>query len=630
VAKRLGNREPRNIDTENRTAQVPDQSDAVSQSLTGVVGDASATASRSGDDTRRRGWFWHWNHVVTQYAPLIGLKGVGLLNSYTVWTDRREESPHRGYAFPSQQSEADFYGEDRAELITINKILVALDLIEIRKEMVFRVDERGRRWKVPHNFYRVKDQGEGVSLTTRDVARVIELADRDRAAYRYLRKLFSPRFSPIDPDNVWHQILEDLRPTETWQRLAARTERDESRASARSKAGHAARRTNDSSALFSLPNDSDSTTPEATVVDSANDSPTVFNDSVDGAEQTIVATTNNGSTTSDEQSNNGLDDFDETSVEPVNTAGSTNVAPSNRTYNQEKTTTTTTPDHAIAEEESTAQHIDEDRTGPRNSTVQVSGPGEPPDARRDEDAAIRGFEEANERPSTIAERRLLRNLATQFEEAAARTSMSGWRWVADAIDEAVSAGSRFVAPKRIREILGRWEVEGRDKDAFARNEPKRDTTAQPVTTQAPGRVGAGLVPAHGERDAASGRNSGRRNQQVRATTEPPPAFTIAECGLTSRQVWHTALGELRASADFGRAGAETWLRDTHLIGRSENGGLVVGVSNALALRRLEGRYLNTIEHVLAQVIGVALPVQIADYRTWQPSEPQSDDRTRSA
>ena len=88
---------------------------------------------RAGEDTRRRGWFWHWNNIVTQYAPLIGLKGVGLLNSYTVWTDRREESAYRGYAFPTQQSEAAFYGEDRAELIALNKILVALDLIEIRK-----------------------------------------------------------------------------------------------------------------------------------------------------------------------------------------------------------------------------------------------------------------------------------------------------------------------------------------------------------------------------------------------------------------------------------------------------------------------------------------------------------------
>ncbi len=63
----------------------------------------SQESERSGEDARRRGWFWHWNTIVTQYAPLIGLKGVGLLNSYTVWTDRREESPHRGYAFPSSR-----------------------------------------------------------------------------------------------------------------------------------------------------------------------------------------------------------------------------------------------------------------------------------------------------------------------------------------------------------------------------------------------------------------------------------------------------------------------------------------------------------------------------------------------
>src|SRR5690349_5051309 len=159
--------------------------------LAGVVGDQSSATTRSGEDTRRRGWFWHWNSVVTQYAPLIGLKGVGLLNSYTVWTDRREESPHRGYAFPSQQSEADFYGEDRAELIAINKILVALNLIEIRKEMVLRVDEQGRRWKVPHNFYRVKDHGDGFILGSGDVLKVVELADRDQAVYRYVRHIFS-------------------------------------------------------------------------------------------------------------------------------------------------------------------------------------------------------------------------------------------------------------------------------------------------------------------------------------------------------------------------------------------------------------------------------------------------------
>lgn len=52
-----------------------------------------------------------------------------------------------GTRSPPQQTEASFYGEDRAELIALNKILVALDLIEIRKEMVTRVDDQGRRWK---------------------------------------------------------------------------------------------------------------------------------------------------------------------------------------------------------------------------------------------------------------------------------------------------------------------------------------------------------------------------------------------------------------------------------------------------------------------------------------------------
>ena len=196
--------------------------------------------SRAGEDVRRRGWFWHWNALVTQYAPLIGLKGVGLLNSYTVWTDRREESPHRGYAFPSQQSEADFYGEDRAELITINKILVALDLIEIRKEMVVRADPQGRRWKVPHNFYRVKDHGDDFSLGPADVLRVAELAARDRAVYRYVRRVFSRAShrstATTSGDRSWRRCDNAV-----WQRLAARAAAEEDRASARTRAGHAAR-----------------------------------------------------------------------------------------------------------------------------------------------------------------------------------------------------------------------------------------------------------------------------------------------------------------------------------------------------------------------------------------------------
>jgi hypothetical protein len=180
--------------------------------------------TRSGLDERRRGWFWHWNSIVTQYAPLIGLKGIGLLNSYTVWTDRRTDSPFHGYAFPSQEAEAAFYGEERQELITINKILVALGLVEIRKEMVVRVDAHGRRWRVPHNLYRVRDSEDGYTLTTNAVRAVLELAQRDAEVFRYIRHIFAPRFAPIDRHNPWHAILAELRPTPLWQELVQRAE----------------------------------------------------------------------------------------------------------------------------------------------------------------------------------------------------------------------------------------------------------------------------------------------------------------------------------------------------------------------------------------------------------------------
>src|SRR5215212_6934851 len=302
----------------------PAENAPVEQEIAGAVAETGAT--RSGEDVRRRGWFWHWNSIVTQYAPLIGLKGVGLLNSYTVWTDRREESPHRGYAFPSQQREADFYGEDRAELITINKILVVLDLIEIRKEMVLRADDQGRRWRVPHNFYRVKDHGDDFSLGPADVLRVAELAARDRAVYRYVRRVFSPRFAPIDGDNVWGRILPEVRLTPVWQGLAARAAAEENRASARTRAGHAARKDAATETEPSL--DSGATPPffapavgDGTAITAGgNDSASVT--SRPDAEAS-VAISNSGSEVDVGGTNRGLQQKPRSSVAPINEAGQT-------------------------------------------------------------------------------------------------------------------------------------------------------------------------------------------------------------------------------------------------------------------------------------------------------------------
>jgi len=180
----------------------------------------------TGQDARHRGWYWHWNTLITQYAPILGLKGVGLLNSYTVWTDRREGSPHQGYAFPAQESEARFYGEGREELITLNKVLVALDLMEIHKEMVVRQDDRGHRWRVPHNFYRVKDPKDGLVLSLPAVVRVLELAQRDRNVFRQIRHIFGPQFTPIDRTSLWYSLLPELRALPLWIELEARATRE--------------------------------------------------------------------------------------------------------------------------------------------------------------------------------------------------------------------------------------------------------------------------------------------------------------------------------------------------------------------------------------------------------------------
>lgn len=408
----------------------------------------SPESDRSVEDARRRGWFWHWNTIITQYAPLVGLKGVGLLNSYTVWTDRREESPHHGFAFPSQQSESAFYGEDRAELITINKILVTLGLIEIRKEMVLRVDDSGRRWKVPHNLYRVRDHQDGYNLTVDDVLSVVELACDDRAVYRYVRRIFSPRFAPIDGDNVWHQILPQLREQESWRKLAERAVREEARASARTKAGHAKRskaskQPSNNGHVEKTRQESDG--PVTLVTTTGDDKPLPTLTSVDESNEASlldVDVSNNGSNVVAEQSNSGSDRIVPTIVEPTNEGGTSAVDQSNTTYYEGSNTTTTTTVHS---------HL------PQAEHSHGSGP-----LRSASPAVVSCFEAANGRDASLLEVELLAELEATFASCAQRTGETGGEWVVAAIREAVASGSRFVAPKRLREILKRWGDQSND------------------------------------------------------------------------------------------------------------------------------------------------------------------------
>jgi hypothetical protein len=525
---------------------------------------------QAGEDARKRGWFWHWNTIVTQFAPLIGLKGVGLLNSYTVWTDRRDESAYRGYAFPSQQSEAAFYGVDRAELIAINKILVALDLIEIRKEMVTRVDEQGRKWRVPHNLYRVKDHGDHYNLTTRDVVKVIELAEKDRAVYRQIKHVFSERFAPIDPQNVWWSILDELRDHAGWQRLAAKTAADENRASARTKAGHAARK-----ASFYLAGERDNPTPN----DSDNDSTAVKSQE---SKKTSVAQNNNGSEVDVAIVNNGLHEGVEPGnrgssrkqpsiVEPVNQGEAGSVAPGNTIKDQYLLTTTTTSENQESEPENREYasgvpglkpETEEWRLGRETRAVLAQGPGQaqPPADAPAEQAAIQAFEDANNRPSTTAERNLLRDVATRTELDAWRQRgdrISGWEWVKDAVYEAVESGSRYVAPRRLREIIARWQRDGRPVDAE-------------VPSEEPGEIRLG----------------------ERTDLSLPHGFG-------SRRTWSYAVARMTAALD--RATAEALFTGTAIAAYHE-GEITIAVINERQVDQLSGPYRTMVERALGEAM----------------------------
>ncbi len=554
---------------------------------------AGEQPERSGDDVRRRGWFWHWNTIITQFAPLIGLKGVGLLNSYTVWTDRREHSPYRGYAFPSQQAEAAFYGEDRAELITINKILVALDLIEIRKEMVTRTDEAGRRWRVPHNFYRVKDRPDGFVLTPEAVLRVVELAARDDAVYRYIRHVFSPRFAPIDRDNVWHQILPVVRQHPLWQKLAARAAAEDARASARTRAGHVRRK---STAASDEPAASLSTT----VAQS------------DTARPGNVALSNSGSPTVVAPSDNGFPSESRSSVGPANREEASSVAPDDTTYHQSDPTTTTTARDP--------QEVAEPPAGGAGPLLEPSP------------HVIACYEAANARPASPLERTLLAELEREFLPLASARGESSAELLVAAIREAVASGSRYVAPKRIREILARW----------ARHAVRSSTaTTRAVSSQPASSLASSAVPglhvdgllapdtldrlvtlleealaARLTRSQSSPSQPGGSSRAVSLGNSPSlleRANSEQSAGLAP--LW--SLAQEHLSERLPASAIAECIRPARLLAASDAGPVVLGVPSATVRRHLERRWLAPVREVLATLLGRPVEIHIVTFAEWE-------------
>jgi hypothetical protein len=231
-------------------------------------------------------------------------------------------------------------------------------------------------------------------------------------------------------------------------------------------------------------------------------------------------------------------------------------------------------------------------------TTPFDGPGEA--------TAFRAFEEANVRPVTPAERRLLRDLANRFEAtavAAARHDStipgSGWGWLAAAIYEAVAAGSAFVAPRRLREILSRWE-----RDGFPQLDDGRARTA------------AGTGGMRGEHEVNPPRESlGNSRPGVNARSsaggqipDPPgeaPNLMLPH-GHGSRETWAFTVGLLETALE--RAVLTELVAGTAITGYRE-GEVTIRVPDRVRAERFATVYRELVTRKLSEAM--RRPVRLA-------------------
>ena len=264
-------------------------------------------------------------------------------------------------------------------------------------------------------------------------------------------------------------------------------------------------------------------------------------------------------------------------------------------------------------------------TATQPAVTPAAGPGTvPPADGPNESAATRAFEDANARPATPAERRLLRELAARFDPAAAAQGASGWSWVAASIYEAVAAGSAFVAPRRIGEILTRWERDGIPASAgIAANPAPKSTTLSGADMDAsprpPSRLSANADAIQKIERSGSGR-------VIVETQGGDPADLLGNGpdialphGYGARRTWRFVVGLLGSALD--RATLAALVRGTAIVGYRD-GEVTIAAEDAAQAERLATTYRD----LIARKLGEALrrPVRLAILAP-DPGETAADD-----
>jgi hypothetical protein len=113
-----------------------------------------------------------------------------------------------------------------------------------------------------------------------------------------------------------------------------------------------------------------------------------------------------------------------------------------------------------------------------------------------------------------------------------------------------------------------------------------------------------VTPLEGNSHEGTTRKEGSLRETPNATT-----FTIEEIGLTNRQVWAAALGELAHRGDVARTDLESWLRPAALIGR-DGPTLILGAPNAVTRDRIATRLLPAVRDALGATIGAPVDVSV--------------------
>ena len=551
-------------------------------------------SEQAGIDTRQRGFFWGPNELIKHWVPLIGLDGVGLLNSYDVWCDRRQESNTKGFAFPTRLQEATFYGVSKSTLAVLTAILEAVGWLHVKAEK--RTTGHGRggggTTYTVKNFYEIINRDW--TLTLEDVFAVLRLADEDNRVFKRIKHIFRPDFAPIDSkDNPWLAFLPQLRQDPLWQRLAEKAQKR--------SASYRARRhgtDQDNPNRRSLPVATGWNPPcnrRSLVVTTGKPTvPTVTNsdrkhDGVDGDEGGIDPIQHFASLVGHSDYNISERDLAELTAlhadgysnaeitagikRAVTAALARKVTPNRFTYcvSAVRDVPPVHPISVVLPLTSPGQPAPatEQTAMPAVAIPPVAPSGllaAMPDSMHEACQQLR--QSAQRRGMDLSEDTIrdLARLALDFDTAAQRQGSSGLDWTLAAlrkVDSQVETPARYV-----RAILERWKAKG--CDALQIEHPAQATSSQLEKAEP-------TLP------------------QAIAHLEPPVTDPQA-------RLWEQALAELRLQ--MTQATFDTWLRNTRLLElrQGDDGAVwVVQVTSRYAQDWLENRLLRTIQRTLVRL-----------------------------